>query len=241
MTIQVNTPQRLYLMQVASQPIQPGLNVPFPCYLIQMGDGKNILVDSGFPDNLPSRQDGPEMGKNVVEQLALLGIQPEDIDILISSHFDMDHAGHHAVFTNAEVIVQRAHYELARSGYQRFAPLRDQWDHPALRYRLVDGDTELLPGIELIETSGHVTGHQSVLVRLPQTGPVLLAVDAVASQVSFRSDRNELGPFDEDLENLRASTLKLISLKEREHVELVIFGHDAQQWQHLKKAPEFYA
>lgn len=38
------------------------------------------------------------------------------------------------------------------------------------RIRLVDGDTELLPGLELIETSGHVPGHQSVLVRLPKTG-----------------------------------------------------------------------
>ena len=48
------------------------------------------------------------------------------------------------------------------------------------RIRLVDGDTELLPGITLIETSGHVPGHQSVLVRLSKTGAVLLTVDAVS-------------------------------------------------------------
>ena len=47
------------------------------------------------------------------------------------------------------------------------------------RIRLVDGDTELLPGLELIETSGHVPGHQSVLVRLPKTGAILLPIDAV--------------------------------------------------------------
>jgi N-acyl homoserine lactone hydrolase len=29
---------------------------------------------------------------------------------------------------------------------------------------------ELLPGLELIETSVHVPGHQSVLVRLPKRG-----------------------------------------------------------------------
>ena len=47
------------------------------------------------------------------------------------------------------------------------------------RIRLVDGDTELLPGLELIETSGHVLGHQSVLLRLPKMGPVLLVADAI--------------------------------------------------------------
>ena len=44
---------------------------------------------------------------------------------------------------------------------------------------MVDGDTELLPGVTLIETSGHAPGHQSVLVRLPKTGAVLLVIDAV--------------------------------------------------------------
>ena len=47
------------------------------------------------------------------------------------------------------------------------------------RIRLEDGDTELLPGFELTSTSGHVPGHQSVLVRLPKTGAVLLTIDAV--------------------------------------------------------------
>jgi len=62
-----------------------------------------------------------------------------------------------------------------------FCCIRPQWDQPIERIRLVDGDTELLPGLELIETSGHVPGHQSVLVRLPKTGAVLLTIDAVPS------------------------------------------------------------
>jgi N-acyl homoserine lactone hydrolase len=40
---------------------------------------------------------------------------------------------------------------------------------------------------------------------------------------------------------LRASTQKLLDLVEREQVALVIFGHDGQQWQALRKAPDFYA
>jgi N-acyl homoserine lactone hydrolase len=106
------------------------------------------------------------------------------------------------------------------------------------RIRLLDGDTELLPGLVLIETSGHILGHQSVLVRLPITGPVLLAIDAVPFQEWFSAD----APDDDnpDAEAIRASTRKLLDLVERERIELVIFGHDTEQWEALKKAPDYY-
>ena len=232
-------PQRLYLMQVASI---PQMNVPFVCYLVQTGDGTNILIDSGLPGEIqpPPGMPMPVAGKDVLEQLAQLGLQASDINFLICTHFDGDHSGHHAAFTNAELIVQSQHYELARSGFPRFANTRSQWDHPSLRYRLVDGDTQLLPGLELIETSGHVPGHQSVLVRLPETGPVLLAIDAVPVQHAFTPER-QASPTDMDQETLQASTRKLLALAQREQVVLTIFGHDGGQWQTLKKAPEFYS
>jgi N-acyl homoserine lactone hydrolase len=43
-----------------------------------------------------------------------------------------------------------------------------------------------------------------------------------------------------DAEAIRASTIKLLDLIERKHVGLVIFGHDKEQWETLKKAPAFY-
>jgi N-acyl homoserine lactone hydrolase len=175
----------------------------------------------------------------VVEHLADLGLHPDDIDVLICTHFDIDHVGYHDAFAKAELVVQREHYALARSGHPRFAAARAHWDHPALHYRLLDEDTELLPGLTLLETSGHTTGHQSVLLRLPRTGPVLLTIDAVMMQFIFTPDR-QAWPADENKEQLRASTHKLLDLVEREHVALVIFGHDGQQWQTLKKAPEYY-
>lgn len=232
-------PQRLYLMQVASVPQR---NLPFVCYLVQTGDGTNILIDSGLPGEIqpPPGMPMPVKGEDVLEQLARIGLQASDIHLLICTHFDGDHSGHHAAFANAELIVQRKHYELARSGFPRFANTRSQWDHPSLRYRLVDGDTQLLPGLELIETSGHVPGHQSVLVRLPETGTVLLAIDAVPTQQAFTPERQS-GPMDMDQETLRASTRKLLALAQREPVALTIFGHDGDQWQTLKKAPEFYS
>ena len=239
MNTNTHGPVRLYLMQVATTPER---NLPYVCYLVQIGDGTTILIDSGLPSNVqpPPGIPMPTMEQDVLEQLAQLGLHAGDIDLLICTHFDGDHSGHHAAFTNAELIVQRQHYELARSGFPRFASTRSQWDDPSLQYRLIDGDTQLIQGLELIETSGHVPGHQSVLVRLPETGPVLLTIDAVPVQRAFTPER-EAGPGDMDEEMLRVSTRKLLALSQREQVQLTIFGHDGDQWRTLKKAPDFYS
>ncbi len=238
------TPQKLYLLQLSTT-IVPGASGPISmvsgCYLVETGDGRHILIDSGLPADapLPSGRPPSANEKNVIEHLAALNLHPGDINIVICTHFDIDHAGYHDAFPGAEFVVQRAHYEQARAGHPRFASGRAHWDHPSLRYRLVEGDTELSPGITLLETSGHALGHQSVLVHLPQTGPVLLAVDAVMMQRLFTPDRGAW-PMDDNQEQLRASTQKLLDLVEREHVALVVFGHDGEQWQTLKKAPAYY-
>lgn len=240
MTTQTSTPQRLYLIQVASM---PPTQVPVASYLVQTSDNKNILIDSGLPSGevqVPPGMPAPIMGKNVIEQLAMLGLQPDDVHMLICTHFDGDHAGNNAAFPNAELIVHRKHFESAQSGNPRFARSRSQWDLPTSRYRFVDGDTELLPGIELIDTSGHVPGHLSVLVRLPEMGPVLLAIDAVSVQEDFTYDRSA-SPMDADAEGTIASTRKLLAIAQREHVALAVFGHDGPQWQTLKKLPDFYS
>ncbi|MBV9259130.1 MAG: N-acyl homoserine lactonase family protein [Ktedonobacteraceae bacterium] len=244
MSTNIFAPQRLYLLQLGRATVPAAdrtLEMVLGCYLVETSDGKHILIDSGLPADVaaPAGVPSDRQEKNVIEHLSALGLHPDNIDILICTHFDVDHAGYHDAFTKAELIVQRKHYELARSGHSRFAAARAHWDHPALHYRLIDGDTELLPGLTLLETSGHTTGHQSVLVRLPQTGPVLLVIDAVAMQPLFTPDRRAW-PMDENEEELRASTRKLLDVVEREDVKLVVFGHDGQQWQTLKKAPEYY-
>lgn len=229
-----NAAQRFYLMQVGSM---PEYEIPIVCYLIQTGDGKNILIDTGLPEMIPDEEKDFENGQNVIEQLASLGLKPDDIDTVISTHYDIDHAGRHAAFTRAQYVVQRAHH-LDAATNPRFAANRPEWDQPMERIRLVDGDTELLPGLDLIETSGHVPGHQSVLVRLPKTGAILLTIDAVPFADGFtRDEQADSNPEDEAI---RASTIKLLDLVEREQIGLVIFGHDTEQWKTLKKAPEFY-
>src|SRR5256886_1607023 len=156
-----NAMKRLYLMQVGSM---PEYQIPIVCYLVQTGDGKNILIDSGLPEMMPEGEAEFENGQDVTGQLASIGLNPDDTDTVISTHYDIDHAGRHAAFTKAHYVVQRVHHVDAASN-PRFAANRPQWDQPMERMRLVDGDTELLPGLALIETSGHVPGHQSVLVR----------------------------------------------------------------------------
>lgn len=237
---------RLYLFQMAIFGKEP---TPVPAYLIQTDDGTNVVVDSGFAPEMiaASRQPGnPGMpitdAVAITDHLATLGIAPADVRYLIATHLDPDHAGGTDAFPNAEIVLQRAQYETARaSDDRRYQPARAHWDAPGLNYRLIEGDTTLLPGIELIETSGHVPGHQSVLVRLPRTGPVLLTIDAINHAGQWDPERRTAAPFfDKDLGQIRASTRKLRDLAARAGVTVTIFGHDRNQWPMLRKAPEYY-
>ena len=236
---------RLYLLNLGT--MQPG-DVPVAGYLIRIGDGTDVLIDSGFPRSFVNEPQNPpgmtvriRPEETVIARLASIGLEPSDIDYLVCSHLDDDHSGNHDLFINAELIIQREHYELAKGGHERFAANRAIWDHPSLCYRLVEGDVELVPGIELLETSGHVPGHQSILVRLLKTGPVLLAVDAVMHSSMADAETREMFVTDmDDEESIRASTKKIADVAESEGAALVIYGHDSDQWSELRQAPAFY-
>jgi N-acyl homoserine lactone hydrolase len=237
-------PLRLYLFQLGTttMPTANGsIKMSAGCYLVQTSTGNTILIDSGLPPDYTPPFGAPASGnhKNLLEQLAQLDLQPDDIDAVVCTHFDIDHVGYHPSFPNAEFIVQREHYELASDGHPRFVDSRPYWDDPSLRYRLVDGDADVLPGLSLVKTPGHAPAHQSVLVRLPRTGNVLLAIDAVMMGRLFMPDR-PAWPMDDDEADLRASTQKLLDLVDREGVSLVVFGHDGEQWESLKTAPRYY-
>src|SRR6266487_6757907 len=124
MTMSSETPQRLYLLQLGTSTV-PGvgrtLEMVLGCYLVETSDGRHILIDSGLPAAapLPPGAVPSARGKNVIEQLGDLGLRPDDIDILICTHFAPDHAGYHDAFTKAELIVQSEHYELGRSSHTR--------------------------------------------------------------------------------------------------------------------------
>ncbi len=243
---------KLFLMKVGSARLPlsmgPGI-VPVPAYLIETDTGEHILIDTGFskrvigayhqaPD-LPHIMDASDY---VVNQLARLGLAPQDIHMVICTHFDPDHAGNLADFPQATVVVQRRLYQAAITGeVARFGMTQEQWSAPGLRFLLVDGDTTLMPGITVVESSGHAPGHQSVLVQLPETGPVLLAIDAIPSSLDTDPETRPVGPFDLDEKLLRASTRKLRMLEQSEGVALTVYGHDPEQWRDLRLLPDFYA
>lgn len=221
---------------------------PILGYLVQTADGKTVLIDTGYrPGTFGEETSGeppflqalPE--QLVTNQLALIGISPEDIDYLIVTHLDPDHAGFTGSFPRAEVVIQRRHLALAReSDAPRFRLTRSAWESPLVRFRDVDGDIEILPGIHLLETSGHVEGHQSVLLHLPKTGAVLLPIDAMAREhLALTAEERVAGPFDENEQELRRSTRKLMDRATREQA-LVIFAHDAEQWRTLRHSPDYY-
>ena len=221
--------------------------IPIVGYLIETDDGTRILVDSGMHRKHIADPDatfrGTEFGNyltvimtpedDIKNRLRELGLTPDDIDILISTHFHFDHAGNHADFANARIVTQREAHEYAKANPAPFP--RDIWDLPELTYDYVEGDVELVPGVELLQTNGHTPGHMSVLVRL-KNQPVLLAIDAIYTQENLAKD-NWSGYMDP--ESAYTNAHRLVEIADREGA-LLITGHDPGQWAGLKMAPEFY-
>ncbi|GGM59043.1 N-acyl homoserine lactonase family protein [Dactylosporangium sucinum] len=215
-----------------------GVGVPIAGYLLRLRDGRRILVDTGCAREAltdPESHFVVASDDYVVGRLETLGLTPADIDTVIVSHFDPDHAGANDEFPHAEFVVQRAQYDHAReSGLFRYTWIRQHWDDPRLRYRLLDGDTELAPGLTLLESGGHVPGHQAVLLELLETGRILLAGDAWMRDTD--PDTRPMSPFDLDEPATRRSQRRLADLARTHDVTLVIHNHDTAQWATLRES-----
>jgi N-acyl homoserine lactone hydrolase len=222
---------------------------PVAAFLIQTDDGKNVLVDTGLsPDHIDDPECRIQRPDVVVEmtpeddirhQLSLIGVEPGDVDIVVITHFDFDHAGGNRFFPGAQFVVQREQYAYAKATPERcFA---QDWDLPDLEYRLIDGDQELLPGIDLVTTPGHAPGHQSLVVRgLPNTGTVILASDAAHSHVEFEEERRDPNQDEETIETMLASIRKLKRIRDAENAT-VLLNHDADHWStDYKLLPSYY-
>ena len=208
---------------------------PVAAFLIQTDDGTNVLVDTGLsPDHIEDpecRIPRPDVvvtmtpEDDIRHQLSLIGVKPDDVDIVVITHFDFDHAGGNRFFPDAEFVVQREQYEYAKATPERcFA---QDWDLPELDYRLIEGDQELLPGIELVTTPGHAPGHQSLIVRgLPNTGTVILSSDAAHTHLEFEEERADPNG---DAETILASIRKLKRIRDAENAT-VLLNHDADHW-----------
>ncbi|MER6990530.1 N-acyl homoserine lactonase family protein [Saccharopolyspora hirsuta] len=215
-----------------------GEGLPITAVLIRHPSGKNVLVDTGAPIEFAGDPEAPfEVGpdEHVLARLDQLGLSADDVHHVIATHLDPDHAGALDRFPNAEIVVQRRELEAARtSGALRYEWQRAHWDSEALHYRAVDGGTTLLDGVELVDSSGHSAGHQSVLVRLPRTGPVLIAGDAIpTAEVCDPAARPSSG-HDHDVEAARQSTRELMRLVAEQGIARILHSHDAEQWRDLR-------
>jgi N-acyl homoserine lactone hydrolase len=137
--------------------------------------GGAALVDTGVGGPREWLEDWRVVNRSVADALAELDMSPADISLVINTHLHFDHCGQNAVFKHAPAYVQRA--ELAR--VKREEPELYEWhDFAGGRFELLDGDAEVLPGVEVIATPGHTEGHQCVLVRGDGDASGLLIGDA---------------------------------------------------------------
>lgn len=248
---------RLYFLHCGSLDLEtsiiiPGapkgqrLTLPVPAMLFQV-DGRNILVDTGLPDLCvdnpraladEGEPDPPEMVPHMSQQqtaagqLALLGLTLNDLDLVVNSHLHFDHCGGNQHMTTSPILVDALELEAARTS-GTYPPF---FEGPGVTFQTFEGDYELAPGVQLLATPGHTPGHHSLLVRLPQSGPLLLTVDAVYTEALWRDNALGAGA---NAEDARRSMDRLRQMSQETGAQ-VIFGHDPEQWRTLRHAPAFY-
>lgn len=224
------------------------VNTPFLGFLIQTDD-KNILFDTGMhPDNAAfCRSKG--MDTVVREEDCLparlkevAGLGLEDIDLVIISHLHRDHTGYLGQFPKAEVVVQKEDYAPAviepTPFYQPITPL-PAYAQRDIKWRIVDGDTILMPGLTVILVPGHTIGSQALLVDLPVSGTFMLAGDAVLDLECLEKEIIP-GVYTDRMVALRS--LRKMKVMAQLLGAKVFPSHDWECYMNqMKKPPEFYS
>jgi len=231
--------------------------IPVPWFFLRHPRG-NVVIDGGNAAAVAIDKRAhwgsvieaydPVMGKheNCVDQLASIGVKPEDVTHVLQSHLHLDHTGAIGRFPNAMHYVQRAEwkYAFAPDWFSKGAYIRADFDRPGLRWKFLDGedtdDYDLFSDgtVRMFFTPGHSPGHQSFMITLPKSGPILLTIDA-----AYTMDHWE----DKALPGLVCSSVdaansvrKLRKIAKNSHA-LIVTGHDPDHWQTMKHAPKgFY-
>ncbi|MFC7704601.1 N-acyl homoserine lactonase AttM [Plastorhodobacter daqingensis] len=231
--------------------------IPVPFYLITHPKGHTI-IDGGNAVEVATDPRGhwggvcdvyyPVMdaSEGCVAQLERLGIRPEDVKYVVQSHLHLDHTGAVGRFPNATHVVQRSEYEyaftpdwFAAGGY-----IRKDFDRPGLKWQFLNGTQDDFYDIygdgtlTTVFTPGHAPGHQSFLVRLPESGPILLTVDA-AYTTDHWNEKSLPGFLASTTDTVR-SVQKMRALAEKTGA-MVVTGHDPAGWKAFRKAPDYYA
>lgn len=232
----------------------PGVNVGQSrlfsdnCYLIKHEKGW-LLWDSGIPDAVAEKPEGVsgaggmlvlKVTRTLQAQLRELDVAPDKVGYVAFSHFHGDHVGNANLFTAATLYVQYPEYEAA------FGPEPQKFGfNPATYDKLranpvvkLSGDHDVFGdgSVIILSTPGHTPGHQSLLVRLPVTGAVVLSGDLVHFQDNWENRRVPSRNFSK--EQSLASMQKVAQVLEKEKAVLWI-NHDNVQSAEIPHAPRF--
>ena len=155
--------------------------VEHPDGLVLIDNGLGNKEDAKFHDIYGIQNAGKEPGTTLLEDaLAELKYTPADIKWMVDTHLHFDHAGGNTTrpgadaperptFPNATYVVQKGELHYARHTNERtrasYLPHNFDPVDAAGKWRLIDGDVEILPGIRSLVTPGHVPYHQAILVQ----------------------------------------------------------------------------
>ncbi|MBI3701638.1 MAG: N-acyl homoserine lactonase family protein [Afipia sp.] len=223
------------------------LELPISCVLLRHAQG-NVLFDTGchpsIAENPEARWGGlakymtPIMppGENVLTGLQAVGLSPDDVDVVVCSHFHTDHCGCNAFFKKSTIFVHAKELEVAQkadaNGY--FA---SDWKND-IPLTLVNQEQDLFGDdrINLVELPGHTPGTMGALVKLDRSGEFLLTSDAVNVRANLDNDHAPLNTWNADL--CRKSFAKVREIEKSGAT--VICSHDEAEWKTLRKGTDAY-
>ena len=162
---------------------------------------RTVLVDCGYSAERArerGRRQDNEPNTDPIEVLALLGIEPADVDHVIISHMHPDHVEDLDRFPTATFSIAREEYDFCTGAYAKkplIADLVERWVVDLVkdlqadgRLRLVDGSEQLFPGIRVTRIGGHSPG-QMITEVATTSGQVVLASDATHFYEEMELDR----------------------------------------------------
>ncbi len=221
-------------------------NMGVTCYLVVHPKGL-LLYDTGLNDELVGRP----LYENILEgyaqikfntlhgQLADIGVTPARIDYLLLSHYHWDHVGNAGDFAGSTWLVYQGDHDAMFTKAARATPWFSQYS--ALEHAkttLISGDHDVFGdgSVVVIATPGHTEGHCSLLVRLKNTGPVVLSGDLY--HYAEERDLKRMPP-EEKTTGTAQSRAKVEELVKRIGAQLWI-GHSMQFFRTVRKAPSWY-